>query len=115
MTALAAWQNFYVIVGASAGDLIGLQFVVLSLVANRPTTRVDAQTGGTFFDANDHSFLGRPYPRGVRNIGRLGRGSAIAAPRSPVRCRCRGALLLLIGIHNAWDAVMYHVFVKRQD
>jgi hypothetical protein len=23
-------------------------------------------------------------------------------------------LLLFIGIHNAWDAVTYHVFVRRQ-
>ena len=33
MTALAAWQNFYVIVGSSAGALIGLQFVVMSLIS----------------------------------------------------------------------------------
>jgi hypothetical protein len=25
------------------------------------------------------------------------------------------ALLLFIGIHNAWDAVAYHVFVNTQD
>ena len=31
----AGWQNFYVIVGASAGALIGLQFVVMTLVAER--------------------------------------------------------------------------------
>jgi hypothetical protein len=24
-------------------------------------------------------------------------------------------LLLFIGIHNAWDAVMYHVFVRTKD
>jgi hypothetical protein len=24
-------------------------------------------------------------------------------------------LLLFIGIHNAWDAVTYHVFVKTRD
>ena len=24
-------------------------------------------------------------------------------------------LLLFIGIHNAWDAVTYHVFVKKQE
>ena len=35
MTTLAGWQNFYVIVGSSAGALIGLQFVVLSVLANR--------------------------------------------------------------------------------
>lgn len=30
---LAHWQNFYVIIGSSAGALIGLQFVVIALIA----------------------------------------------------------------------------------
>jgi hypothetical protein len=34
MTALGGWGNFYVIVGSSAGALIGLQFVVMTLIAN---------------------------------------------------------------------------------
>ena len=29
---LAAWENFYIIVGSSAGALTGLQFVVITLV-----------------------------------------------------------------------------------
>lgn len=33
---LAKWDNFYVIVGSAAGALIGLQFVVLTLIAERP-------------------------------------------------------------------------------
>jgi len=33
MTALDGWENFYVILGSSAGALIGLQFVVITLVA----------------------------------------------------------------------------------
>src|SRR6516164_6785679 len=48
MTALAGWWNFYVIVGSSAGALIGLQFVVMTLIANMPLTRGDAQAGDTF-------------------------------------------------------------------
>jgi hypothetical protein len=32
---LAAWGNFYVIVGSSGAALIGIQFVVIALVANR--------------------------------------------------------------------------------
>jgi hypothetical protein len=36
MTELAKWDSFYVIVGSSAGALIGLQFVVLTLIADRP-------------------------------------------------------------------------------
>ena len=48
MTPFGGWQNFYVIVGSSAGALIGLQFVVMTLVANMPITRVDAHAGNTF-------------------------------------------------------------------
>lgn len=36
--ALAAWQNFYVIVGSSAGALTGLQFVVIALIAEARAT-----------------------------------------------------------------------------
>jgi hypothetical protein len=39
MTPLAEWGNFYVIVGSSAGALIGLQFVVMTLIAGRPVGR----------------------------------------------------------------------------
>jgi hypothetical protein len=39
MAALDAWDSFYVIVGSSAGALIGLQFVVMTLIAERPPRR----------------------------------------------------------------------------
>src|SRR5476649_1430039 len=48
MTTLNGWQNFYVIVGSSAGALIGLQFVVMTLIANMPITRSDAHAGDAF-------------------------------------------------------------------
>jgi hypothetical protein len=48
MTTLAGWENFYVIVGSSAGALIGLQFVVITLIADTPIARADAQAGGAF-------------------------------------------------------------------
>ncbi len=48
MTAFAEWNNFYVIVGSSAGALIGLQFVVLTLIAGRPIARGEAQAGAAF-------------------------------------------------------------------
>src|SRR3954465_9806022 len=35
MSARAAWEGFYVIVGSSGGALIGLQFVVITLLADR--------------------------------------------------------------------------------
>ncbi len=47
MTALNGWENFYVIVGTAAGALIGLQFVVVTLVANRPALRM-AEAGAAF-------------------------------------------------------------------
>ncbi len=34
---LSAWENFYIIVGSSAGALTGLQFVVMALVAESDT------------------------------------------------------------------------------
>jgi hypothetical protein len=37
MSELAAWDSFYVIVGSAAGALIGLQFVVVTLIAQRQT------------------------------------------------------------------------------
>src|SRR5271168_1474084 len=48
MTELSRWANFYVIVGSSAGALIGLQFVVMTLVANMPITRGAAHAGNSF-------------------------------------------------------------------
>ena len=33
MSPLDQWDNFYMIVGTSAGALIGLQFVVMTLIA----------------------------------------------------------------------------------
>jgi hypothetical protein len=47
MSQLAAWESFYEIVGSAAGALIGLQFVVMTLVAARPPLRV-AEAGPAF-------------------------------------------------------------------
>jgi hypothetical protein len=44
---LLAWENFYIIVGSSAGALTGLQFVVMALVADSPA-RTDTDTIDTF-------------------------------------------------------------------
>ena len=85
MTVLSGWANFYVIVGSSAGALIGLQFVVMSLIANMPAVRANAQAGYAFSTPTVIHF-----------------GAATL-------------LLLFIGIHNAWDAVTYHVFVKKHE
>jgi hypothetical protein len=47
LSQLAAWDGFYVILGSAAGALIGLQFVVLTLIASRPPLRV-AEAGAAF-------------------------------------------------------------------
>src|SRR5215471_6007596 len=47
MSQLTDRSNFYVIVGSSAGALIGLQFVVLTLIAQRPRLGV-AEAGAAF-------------------------------------------------------------------
>ncbi|MGA2583144.1 MAG: hypothetical protein ABSG31_07685 [Tepidisphaeraceae bacterium] len=50
MTTLDGWDNFYVMVGSSAGALIGLQFVVMTLIAELPTA--DPQAGNAFGTPN---------------------------------------------------------------
>lgn len=40
MPELAQWDSFYVIVGSAAGALIGLQFVVMTLLAQLPARRI---------------------------------------------------------------------------
>ena len=62
MAELEHWDSFYVIVGAAAGALIGLQFVVMTLIAENPPKRVAehpalqgktlANTGGINLHAN---------------------------------------------------------------
>jgi hypothetical protein len=47
MSELAEWESFYVIVGSAAGALIGLQFVVMTLIAERPPLRA-AEAGAAF-------------------------------------------------------------------
>jgi hypothetical protein len=47
MAELAGWGSFYVIVGTAAGALIGLQFVVMTLLAQRPPERL-SEGGPTF-------------------------------------------------------------------
>ena len=47
MPELSRWDNFYVIVGSAAGALIGLQFVVLTLIAQWPVEGA-ADAGAAF-------------------------------------------------------------------
>ena len=47
MPELAEWDSFYLIVGSAAGALIGLQFVVMTLIAARPT-QAPPEVGAAF-------------------------------------------------------------------
>ena len=47
MSELNAWDSFYVIVGSASGGLVGLQFVVMTLIAERPPIR-SPEAGAAF-------------------------------------------------------------------
>jgi hypothetical protein len=47
MAELREWESFYVMLGGAAAALIGLQFVVLTLIAERPPA--DARAAGAAF------------------------------------------------------------------
>jgi len=173
MTILDGWENFYVIVGSSAGALIGLQFVVITLIAARPIARVDALAGGAFATPSVVHFgvvlllsaiASAPWKEiiavavlwgsvgvcGVVYVVVVARRMRVQSAYRPVfedwlfhvllpfaayavlaisayaadsyvrpalfLVGAAALLLLFIGIHNAWDAVTYHVFVgSRQE
>jgi len=171
MPELSEWDSFYVIVGSAAGALIGLQFVVMTLIADRPQIRA-AEAGAAFATptivhfgaafllsalsrAPWHAitipaalwgligFSGVVYAAIVaRRMKRqsvyrpgfedwlchvvLPSGAYALLALSPfaVAAHTRDALfgvgaatllLLFTSIHNAWDAVAYHVFVNRRE
>ena len=97
MAALASWQNFYVIVGSSAGALIGLQFVVLSLITNSPTPRADAEAGGAF-----------ATPTIVHFGAVLGLSAILSAPWD--RIDTAAVLWAFVGL----SGIMYAVIVTRR-
>jgi hypothetical protein len=170
MSELARWDSFYVIVGPAAGALIGLQFVVMTLIADRPPVRA-ADAGAAFATPTIVHFslvlllsavLRAPWDSlalvalacGLTGLGgalyalitarRMWRQTvhrpdredwlfhivlplaayaalALAALALPSRAHealfaTAGATLLLLfsGIHNAWDAVAYHVLVNSR-
>ena len=169
MAELARWDNFYVIVGSAAGALIGLQFVVMTLVAERPPLRA-AEAGAAFATPTIVHFsmvlllsglLHAPWEAttpvallcGMTGIGGgiytvvtarrmrtqitykpdfedwlfhallpLAAYVLLAASALAILSHARDALfavggatllLLFSGIHNAWDAVAWHVLVNR--
>jgi len=172
MHELAEWDSFYVIVGSAAGALIGLQFVVMTLI-NQRTDEAPPEAGQAFSTPTVLHFavvlflsaLSRvPWPGiapasiswgciGAAGIAytiyvftRIKRQDVykpvmedwlfhvlipfmsyalltVAAVWSASAIRgalfaigAAALLLLFVGIHNAWDTVMWHVFAKpRQE
>lgn len=170
MSELAEWDSFYVILGGAAGALIGLQFVVMTLIAERPSPGI-AEAGPAFATPTIVHFslvlllsalLRAPWPAvfwaaaacGAAGLGgviyvlilwrRICRQSAYkpdaedwsfhillpllsyllltlmplvatAHERATLfAIAAAGLALLFSGIHNAWDAVAYQVFVIRK-
>jgi hypothetical protein len=171
MTALNGWENFYVIVGSAAGALIGLQFVVVTLAAERPALPM-AEAGAAFATPTIVHFGVVLLLSAVASVpwhkigpvsvvwGLVGLGGIVYAVVVAWRLRVQGIyqpvfedrlfhvllpfaayamlagsaymahfhlrptlfvvgaatlLLLFVGIHNAWDAVTYHVFVNKRE
>ena len=160
----SAWENFYVIVGSSAGALTGLQFVVLTLIAEARAVRGSVQSISAFGSPNVVHFCTALFLSSLFSVpwrqslplaiitvaaGVAGVLYAIAVMRRAQRQRdykpvledwlwhvglplfayaalLYGGILLLqgsldaqyfvggtslllvfVGIHNAWDTVMY--------
>lgn len=169
MTPLSAWQNFYVIVGSSAGALIGLQFVVMTLISELPAARDAEQAGAAFgtptivhFGAvlllaaiqcapwesinkliivwavlglagivyqfmvvrrmrkqnvykpvfEDYLFhMVFPFAAYIMLVcAAVCEPAYLTFSETLFLVACTAMILLFVGIHNAWDAVTYHVY-----
>jgi hypothetical protein len=112
-------ENFCGIVGSSAGALIGLQFVVLTLIAEMPSARADAQAAGAFATPSVvHSGVVLLLPPILMAYAALGVSAWVAGASARTAMFLAGAvtlLLLFVGIHNAWDTVTQLVFVRGRD
>jgi hypothetical protein len=97
MTALDGWENFYVIVGSSAGALIGLQFVVITLIAGRPIDRGAEQASDAF-----------TTPSVVHFCGVLSLAAVLSAPWEGV-----GAVEVLWGLVGL-GGIAYTAIVARR-
>jgi len=83
MNALDHWVSFYVIAGTSAGTLIGLQFVALTLYANGPQR-----------DTQPLELAGRAFS-------------------TPTVIHFGAVLLAAGILSAPWGAVTYHIFTVR--
>ena len=78
-TSLRAWESFYVIVGSSAGALTGLQFVVLTLVAEIGASRRSRETTAAFGSPTIVHFCAALFVAAVLSVPWSGAGRASIA------------------------------------
>jgi hypothetical protein len=65
---LAGWENFYVLVGTTAGGLTGLTFVVIALVKDRNTSGIRPAGISVFVTPTIVHFAGVLAFRNARDI-----------------------------------------------
>jgi hypothetical protein len=66
MPELDEWESFYLIVGGAAGALIGLQFVVMTLIAERPPVRAGESNAAFGTRFGGCAFRSLSFARGRR-------------------------------------------------
>ena len=97
---LSSWQNFYVIVGSSAGALIGIQFVVIALIAST-RRRTDAESINAF-----------GTPNVVHFSSALSVSAIMSAPWSSMSAP--SAALVMCGVGGVFYAALVFRRARRQ-
>jgi ABC-type spermidine/putrescine transport system permease subunit I len=101
--ALSGWENFFVIVGSSGGALVGLQFVVLTLVAER-TARTTPDTVNAFGTPTVEHHTGALNFSALMSVPWR---SLAAAATAVVLCGLAGIVYALIVIRRARRQSVY--------
>jgi uncharacterized membrane protein len=171
MSDLAAWNSFFIIIGSSAGALIGLQFVVMTLIAERTPPHA-AEAGPAFATPTIVHFGAVLLLSAIQSapwhdimfvaaiLGLMGLGGVVYIIDVARKMRAQTAykpefadwlyyallplvayamlalsaftaqsntfealfgigaaalLLLFIGIHNAWDSIVYLAFYNKRN
>lgn len=168
MTIIAGWENFYAIIGAASAVLIGLQFVVISLISLKRIKRIEANAASAFSTPSVFHFSavlllaaiavapwsGIAIPAilwGLIGIGgfvyviivarrikaqkayqtllydwmfhvvlpllayavlAISAYATLTYPQALFFIAAAVLAIILIGIHNTWDAITYLVFVR---
>ncbi len=101
LPSLAAWQNFYVIIGAAAATLTGLLFVVITLVSGALRRVSSPLSGVRVFNTPNVMHFGAAL---LLVAGIL---LPISAALALFIIAAAMLLLVIMGIRNAWDLVTY--------